>query len=137
MKYPLALGTMGAVALLSACQSNAEQQADAVEDRIETQADASAAEAGAAPALLGLTERQLLDADLVAADGSDLGDIEQIRRGTNGAVDGLLVEIEDSNPDRYVVVPVIGLKTRVDGDDTDVETNMTAADLAAPPDAAM
>ena len=70
---------------LVACDSQAERQADATEDRIEQQADASAAASGAEMAALGLTERQLLDADLVAADGVELGDIEQIRRDASGA----------------------------------------------------
>ncbi len=120
---------------LAACESEAEQQADATEDRIEQQADASAAAAGDAVAALGLTELQLLDADLVTTDGTDLGDIEQIRRGPAGTVDGLLVEIENSSPDRFVVVPIEGLTTRADGNDTDVQTSMTAEDLAALPDA--
>ena len=120
---------------LAACESEAEQQADATEDRIEQQAAASAAAAGDALVALGLTERQLLEADLVTADGADLGDVEQVRRGADGAVEGLLVEIEDSDPDRYVVVPLDGLTTRPDGDDTDVQTAMTAQDLAALPDA--
>jgi hypothetical protein len=120
---------------LVACDSQAEKQADVTEDRIEQQADASAAASGAEVAALGLTERQLLDADLVAADGTELGDIEQVRRDASSAVTGLLVEIEDSNPDRYVVVPLAGLTTRVSGNDTDVQTTMTAAQLGALPDA--
>jgi hypothetical protein len=122
---------------VSACQSPAEQRADATADRIEQQADASAAAAGSAIAALGLTEAQLLDADLVTADGTDLGDVEQVRRGADGAVSGLLVEIEKSNPDRYVVVPISGLTTRADGNETDVQTTMTAKDLAALPDATL
>ena len=122
---------------LAACDSEAEREADATEDGIEQQADASAAAAGGAIAALGLTETQLLDADLVAADGTDLGDVEQVRRDASGAVSGLLVEVEDSNPDRYVVVPLTGLTTVVRGDDTDLQATMTAADLAALPDAAL
>ena len=122
---------------LAACESEAEREADATEDRIEHRADASAAAAGGAIAALGLTETQLLDADLVAADGTDLGDVEQVRRDASGAVSGLLVEVEDSNPDRYVVVPLTGLTTVVRGDDTDLQATMTAADLAALPDATL
>jgi len=116
---------------LAACESEAERQADATEDRLEQQADASAAAAGDAIAALGMTERQLLDAELVTADGTELGDVEQVRRGAGGAVEGLLVEIEDSNPDRYVVVPLTGLTARGD----DLQTTMTAQDLAALPEA--
>ena len=122
---------------LAACESEAEQQADATEDRIEQQAAASAAAAGDALVALGLTERQLLEADLVTADGADLGDVEQVRRGADGAVEGLLVEIEDSDPDRYGVVPLAGLTTRLRGGDTDLQTTMIAQDLAALPDASL
>lgn len=58
---------------LAACGSDADRQADLTEDRIEREADASAVAAGNDIAALGLTEMQLLDADLVSADGSDLG----------------------------------------------------------------
>ena len=132
-----ALPMLALALALAACDSEAEREADATEDRIEQQADASAAVAGGAIAALGLTETQLLDADLVAADGTDLGDVEQVRRDASGAVSGLLVEVEDSNPDRYVVVPLTGLTTVARGDDTDLQATMTAADLAALPDAAL
>ena len=108
-----------------------------MEDRIEAEADASAAAAGSEVAALGLTEAQLLDADLVTATGEDLGDVEQVRRDTAGAVTGLVVELDDTDPDRWVTVPMDGLSTRIDGDDTDIQTTMTAADLAALPDAEM
>lgn len=120
---------------LVACESQAERQADATGDQIEQQAQASAQAAGDAIVALGLTERQLLDADLVDANGRDLGDVEQVRRDASGNVTGLVVELDDTSPDRYVVVPIDGLTTRVDGDDTDVQTTMTAAELAALPDA--
>ena len=122
---------------LSACESEAERQADATEDRLEQQAAQSATAAGDEIAALGLTERQLLDADLVAADGSELGDVEQVRRDASGAVTALLVEIEDSEPDRYVEIPLTGLTVTQGGglSDADVQTSMTAQDLAALPDA--
>ena len=122
---------------LAACESEAERQADATEDRIEQEAQTSAAAAGDAEAALGLTERQLLDAELRAADGTELGDVELVRRDASGAVTGLVVEIEDSDPDRFVVVPLDGLTTRRDGDDWDLQTTMTTAELAALPDADM
>lgn len=124
-----------AIAALAACDSQAEQEAEQAEDQLEQQAEASAVAAGNTVAALGLTEAQLLEADLVMADGTDLGDVEQVRRDPAGVVDGLLVEIEDSNPDRYVVVPVEGLSTLAAGDDMDLSTTMTAAELEALPDA--
>ena len=124
--------------LLAACSdSPAEQEEERMEDRIDAEADASAPAAGSEVAALGLTEAQLLDADLVTATGEDLGDVEQVRRDTAGAVTGLVVELDDTDPDRWVTVPMDGLSTRIDGDDTDIQTTMTAADLAALPDAEM
>ena len=209
---PLATLPLFALAL-AACESEAERQADRTEDLIERQADASAAAAGDTIVALGLTERQLLDADLVAADGTDLGDVaqvhrvrfqvhpeqppgvhpvgrhppigvraqvrgrvpevpaavvavdddpahpvrppqdlrsvldvadgpdlgdvEQVRRGLDGKIEGLVVEIDDSDPDRFVIVPLDGLTTRPDGDETDVQTTLTREQLAALPDAAV
>lgn len=124
-----------ALTALAACESQAEREADAIEDQVEQQAEASAVAAGGAIAALGLTEAQLLEADIVAADGTDLGDVEQVRRNSSGTVGGLLIEVEDSNPDRYVVVPLDGLTTRADGDDMDIQAAMTAAEIAALPDA--
>src|SRR3990167_1079197 len=49
-------------------------------------------------------------------------------------VDRLLVELEGVGPDRYVHVPVQGLKPIVRGGDTDLETSMTKADLDALPE---
>lgn len=120
-------------ALLAACSDPNE----AAEDKLEKSAETSATVAGAVPAALGLSEAQLLDADLVAADGTDLGDVAKVLRGPDGKVDRLLVEIEGTNPDRYVHVPILGLKTRVQGGDTDLESTMTRAELAALPAVAL
>lgn len=120
-----------------ACASEADRQADAAQDRVEQQAEANAAAAGDAIAALGMSERQLLDADLVTADGVELGDVTQVRRNAQGAVDGLLVEIENSNPDRFVIVPMTGLTPRQATADNDIQTTMTAQDLAALPPASL
>jgi hypothetical protein len=55
-------------------------------------------------------------------------------RDESGKVDRLLVEVEDSNPDRNVHIPVAGLKTAVRGTDTDLSTTMTKQQLAALPE---
>ena len=94
---------------ITACESEAEKQADVAEDRMETQAEQSAAAAGMEEAALGMTELQLIDADLVAADGTDLGDIEAVHRDASGAVDGLFVELDNTDPDRFVMIPLDGL----------------------------
>jgi hypothetical protein len=120
---------------LGACQSETAKEADRTGDIIEQQAEASAEGGGAAIMALGLTEAQLIEADLVTFDGTDLGDVEQVRRDAAGEVEALVVKLENTDPDRFVLVPITGLAARPDGNDTDVETTMSAADLAALPDA--
>lgn len=127
----LTIGLMCSMAALAGC-GNAQDRA---EDRVEATAEANAAAAGTAVAALGLTERQLLDADLVTPGGVELGDVTAVLRNATGEVDRLLVEIEDSDPDRFVHVPIAGLTPVTRGDDTDLSTTMTAAQLAALPDA--
>lgn len=121
------------IALLAACESGTEQ----AEERLETAAEASAAAAGPAPAALGLSEAQLIDADLRGAGGIELGSVEAVRRDAQGAVDRLVIEIEDSHPDRFVEVPLAGLTPALRGDDVDLSTSMTREQLAALPDAAL
>jgi hypothetical protein len=123
---PLVLSLAG---LLAACSDGN----DAAEDRMERQAEASAAVSGPAIVALGLTEAQLLDAELIGAAGADIGDVAQVLKAANGSVDQLLVEIEDSHPDRFVRVPLSGLTPLVRGNDTDLSTTMTKADLEALP----
>lgn len=120
----------GAALLLAACDSRQE----ASEDKMERAAETSATVAGPLPAALGLSEAQLLDADIVGADGKDLGDVSQVLRGADDKVDRLLVELDGVGPDRYVHVPVQGLKVVVRGDDTDLQTSMTKAELDALPE---
>lgn len=116
--------------LLAACSDKNE----AAEDKLERAAETGATVAGPLPAALGLSEAQLLDADIVARDGTELGDVAQVIRDADGKVDRFLVELDGIGPDRYVHVPVTGLKTVVHGDDTDLATTMTKADLKALPE---
>jgi hypothetical protein len=124
----LACSTM----LLAACDER-DNAADIASDKMEAAAEASAIAAGPAVAALGLTEAQLLDADLRDRNGVELGDVAQVLRGADGKVDRLLIEIEDSNPDRFVHVPISGLATVVRGAETDLSTTMTKEQLAALP----
>lgn len=127
-----------ACTLIAACgETPAEQKADRMEDQVEMEADQNAYAASNEEAALGMTEEELLNADLVTADGTDLGDIEAVRRDAAGAVIGLVIELEDTDPDRWVEVPMDGLTARPDGDDMDVQTGMSAEDLSALPDAEM
>lgn len=123
------LAAVCSLGLLSACND----ANDAVEDKMEREAEASASAAGPAEVALGLNEAQLLDAELIGPNNVELGNVAQVVRDDAGKVDRLLVEVEDSNPDKYVHVPIAGLKTVVRGTDTDLSTTMTKAQLDALP----
>src|SRR3546814_4862602 len=73
--HPFILATCAA-ALLAACNDKNE----AAEDKLERAAETSATVAGPLPAALGLSEAQLLEADIVGADGKELGDVAQVLR---------------------------------------------------------
>ena len=91
----------------------------------------------AAPVVaLGLTADQLGDADLLNDVGVEIGEVERVVTDASGAVTGLLVEIEDSDPDRYVNIPLDGLSVVQDGDDQDLRSNLTRDQLLAMPEAA-
>lgn len=83
---------------------------------------------------LGLTERQLLDADIIDPNGTEIGDIEGIVRNPDGTVNQLLVEIEDTSPDRYVHMSLEGLEAVRVGNDRHVRTRMTRDQLMALPE---
>lgn len=125
-----ALALLGTASLLGACADSN----DAAEDKIEREAEASAATAGMTVAALGLTEAQLLEADLRGPGGIELGDVTQVVRDKDGNVERLLIEVEDSNPDRYVHVPISGLSTIATGAKTDLSTTMTLAQIKALPE---
>jgi hypothetical protein len=84
-------------------------------------------------AALGMTEAQLLDADLKDAAGKDLGDVEGLVRDAAGAVTHLVVKVDDTTPDKLVQVPVTGLQMVESGDDRDITTTLTQAQLVALP----
>lgn len=117
--------------LLAACTD----PDDAAEERLEKAAETSATVAGPVPAAFGLSEAQLLNVDIVGADGKELGDVAQVLRTRDGKVDRLLVELEGSNPDRYVELPVLGLTAVVRDNETDLATSMTKSELNALPEA--
>ena len=121
--------------LLAACSSPQEQARDQAEDELERSAERSADQSGDAVIALGMTERQLLEADIVSTTGMELGDVAAIVRGPNGQVEQLLVEIEDSDPDRFVHVPLDGLSSTPNTNDRDIVTSLTREQLAALPDA--
>lgn len=78
--------------------------------------------------------RKLAAPDIVGPDGKELGDVAQVLRGPDDKVDRLLVELNGGLKDRYVHVPITGLKTVVRGGDTNFETPLTKAEQAALPE---
>ncbi|CAN7651650.1 PRC-barrel domain-containing protein [Phenylobacterium sp. LjRoot225] len=89
-------------------------------------------------AALGLTRHQLEDADLVDAQGREIGEVEKLVVGPNGNVTGLIVEIDqrDPTPDRRVQIPLTGLKSvpeRGDPGDHNIQTQRSVAELLALP----
>ena len=122
---------------MTACESQADKQADLDKEGMEKQAQDSAAEVGTQDAVLGMSDMQLIDADLITPDGTELGDVEAVHRDAAGAVDGLYVELEDTDPDRFVLIGLDGLKSVRDGSGWNVITTMTEDELAKLPDAKM
>lgn len=96
--------------------------------------EAPAAAQNAAPGALGLTEAQLRGADLVDAANKDLGDVEYVVRDAAGAITGLVIEIDDTEPDRFVQIPLDGLEAVHRGDDWDVRSKLTRDALMALPE---
>ncbi|HEU4651263.1 MAG TPA: PRC-barrel domain-containing protein [Croceibacterium sp.] len=125
-----------AAALLAGCNNNPATEATgaAATEAAATTAPPTPAETPATAAL-GLTDAQLLDASLYATDGTKLGEVEGLLRASDGRVDRLLIEIEGSDPDRFVEIPARGMAVLKRGDDADLVATTTAAELASLPDA--
>lgn len=126
---------------LIACGNQEAPSSDTTDLTNGTSASATSASGGVAPGsstdavvALGMTEDQLRDADLVGADGQELGDVEAVVAAADGTITHLLVEIEDSSPDRYVNVPVEGLEAFDNRGDRDIRTTMTRDQLMALPE---
>lgn len=126
----LSMISLVCVAALAGCNNSS----DVAEEKVEREAEAKATAAGHAEAALGLSEVQLLDSELIGPGNIEVGDVIKLERDRTGKVDRLLVEIEDSNPDRFVHVPVSDLKPMLRGTDTDLQTTKTLADLKALPE---
>lgn len=130
-----AIAITGAALLVTACGSNETTPPVANDTAMQTSLGTTDTTAAPVDAVaLGLTERQLLDADFKDWNGSDLGDVEALERDTGGAVTHLIVEIDDTDPDRYVRVPVDGLERVADGNDWDVRGQYTRDQLMALPE---
>lgn len=136
MKRMLAAAACAAI-LVGGCDNNAATDAPAEGTATATP---TATAATATPAAgwdrvaLGLREAQLLGADLLAIDNVEVGEIDGLPTGPDGRVDRLLVELDDTDPDRFVEVPVAGLTVLTRGADIDIVSTMTAEQLRALPD---
>ncbi|WP_374600195.1 hypothetical protein [Brevundimonas sp.] len=99
----------------------------------EQAADTATARAAIA---FDMSRYQLEDADLQAADGTDLGDVETLVLDAGGQLTQLVVELEGAG-DVKVVVPVSDVRAAPvptnGSDDRDLMTDLTAAQLAAMP----
>lgn len=123
---------VGAVALLAgACNQPEETTVPA--DEMATADTMAPVDDGMGGMTLGMTNAQLEDADVVSADGADLGDVERVVTDDTGQVTGLAVEVEGAAEGEYVLLPIAGLTTRADGMDNDVQTTMTVEDLRGLP----
>lgn len=102
---------------------------------------ALASAAGAQTVALGLTRAQLEDADLVDAQGVEIGDVEYAITDGNGRVTALAIEVDRRHPepDKLVSIPLTGLGAVPEpGDpgDFNIVTRMSAAQIAALPELA-
>ena len=96
----------------------------------ETRAETAATQTALA---LGLTRDELEDADLLSPEPAyaDLGDVETLVLDASGQVTGLVVDLE--GVDKDVVVPIAAVTSLRRGNEVDLTTTMTAAQLQALP----
>ena len=118
--------------LLAACSEQKKEPAPPAEPAAVAPAPSVASPTRDEPMALGLTVAQLEDADLLAVNGSDLGDVERVDVDSAGKVTGLI--IAPTGPgERWVRLPLTGLTIKKDGDDHDVVTTMTWEEVKALP----
>ncbi|MCW2382791.1 MULTISPECIES: PRC-barrel domain-containing protein [unclassified Sphingobium] len=125
-----------ALALLLAACSGRDDAANQHPDEPAVQLIAHpGSQAAKGKAALNLTERELLDAELVDTDGTELGDVIALKRGPGGAVEGLVIAVEGSVPEQHVYLPLDGLAPLREGDDWTIVTSLTPTQIAALPKA--
>ncbi len=130
------LAAASAAALMAACSEappkpakTPEASPDAASAPTMTHTAAPAASATA----LGLTVKQLEDADLITPAGIDLGDVQKVDVDASGAITGLIIEPAGEGGPRWVRISLDGLTPRKEGDDYDLVSNMTLEQLKAMP----
>ena len=84
---------------------------------------------------LGLTRQQLEDADVLDATGREIAEVERVVTDPSGKTTGLLVEIDDTDPDRNVIIPLDGLIVVEQGNDRNLRGPNTRDQLLAMPEA--
>lgn len=81
----------------------------------------------------GLTTNQIENADLVDVTGKDLGDIHRVETDASGNIDAVIIEIADTDPDRFVRLPLTRFTAVADGDDWNLRAATSRAELIALP----
>ena len=89
-------------------------------------------------ALQNLTTAQLEDADLLDANGREIGEVERVLNGADGKIRGFIVEIDqrDPTPDKHVEISLKGLKAvpdRGDAGEFNIQSDQTKDALLALP----
>lgn len=81
----------------------------------------------------GLTIRQIEEADLVDVRGTDLGDVHRVETDASGNVADIVVEIDDTDPDRFARLPLARFTAVADGDGWDLRAATSRDELIALP----
>lgn len=123
------------LALAACADQDPDGTANVAADRGVNASAAMDAEGSRPPSVgaLGLTVDQLASADLVDSTGREIGEVERAVTDSDGTVTSLLVEIEDTDPDRFVTLPLAGLVVVPDHSGADLQTERTRQDLLAMP----
>jgi hypothetical protein len=120
---------------LAACGDNSTDDvvqipAPGAEAAPVTQARADTATTQTAVAL-GMTSAQLEDADLLSAQRTKLGEVERLVLDANNTVTHLVIDVEGPADD--VLIPLSQVTSITIDGDTDLQTALTAAEVAALP----
>ena len=129
MRLPLIAGCM--IALAACGEDRTSESAPASGDGTQAVVQAGS-DQPIAP--LGLTSNQLDDAEILDQAGVEIADVERVVVDSSGQVTGLIVEVEDSDPDRFVTIPLDGLTKVEEGDDVDLRSSLTREALMAMPE---
>lgn len=134
MIRPLAPALAVALLAVAACSDNEPDAVQTTTAGTTTAVSDTAAQTAATSAALalGMTRDELEDADLLSATETDLGDVETLVLDAGGRVTAFVVELEGPG-DPKVVVPLDQVTSIRRGDDVDLTTTLTAAQLQALP----